>query len=150
MNAEQLNIFLHQHIPLSRAMQMRVCTLEPGLIRVALPLQPNLNPHGSVFGGALGALGLATGWMLLHAELCNAEIEATLVGKRSETDFLAPALGDCIAEARCSPDELSIWFARLRAKGRARIALDTVTRFGNVEVARHYGVYTALPSHPQP
>lgn len=150
MNIEPLNTYLHQHIPLSRAMQMQVCALEPGLIRVRLPLQPNINPHGSVFGGALSALGLATGWMLLHAALGDAGVEAKLVGKRSETDFLAPAHGDCIAESRCSAQDFSAWFAVIRDKGRARLALDTVIRCAEIEVARHHGVYTALLSHQHP
>ncbi|MGQ0697799.1 MAG: YiiD C-terminal domain-containing protein [Panacagrimonas sp.] len=144
MSIDELNRYLHEHIPLSRHMQMRAVLLEPGRIQVHLPLQPNTNPHGTVFGGALTALGLASGWMLLHVGFVDAGVEAKLLGKRSEIDFVAPGTGDCVAEALCQPAELDRLIARYRERGHVRLALQTIIRTNQIEVARHNGVYTAI------
>jgi thioesterase domain-containing protein len=105
-----------------------------------------VNPHGSVFGGALTALGLVGAWMLLFASFAREGLDVKLVGKQSRCDFLAPATGDCIAETRCAPEALRELFAAFRERGRARQALDTLIRVDGVDVARHHGVYTALHS----
>lgn len=144
MNADDLNRYLRAHIPLSVHMGMEVVLLEPARVQVLLPLAPNLNPHGTVFGGALAALGLATGWMLLHAAFARADLAVKLVGKQSECLFLAPATTDSIAEACCAEIDLDLLLARFRDQGRARQEVETVIRVGDIDVARHRGVYSAL------
>lgn len=147
MQPEELDDYLHRHIPLSRHMGLRVIEAQAQRLRVYLPLAPNVNPHGTVFGGALAAVGLVSGWMLLYAAFRRAGLEAKLVGKEAQCAFLAPADSDCIAETTCEPVALDALLARFRTAGHARHALDTVIRVGEREVARHHGVYTALPSH---
>lgn len=144
MNSESLEQYLHQHIPLSRHMGLRVREAGPECLRVHLPLAPNVNPHGTVFGGALAALGLVSAWMLLYTAFARAGIDVTLVGKQGQCDFLAPAAGDCIAETTCTQAELDALLTQFQARGRARQTLTTRIRVGEVEVARHLGVYTAL------
>ena len=144
MRVDELNEYLQQRIPLSRHMGMRVLELDAERIRVGLPLEANRNPHGTVFGGSLAALGLASAWMLLHARFTAAGLPVTLVGKRGECDFLAPAQTDCVAETRCDAEAQAALFEAFRQKARARQALTTVIRAGDVEVARHQGLYTAL------
>lgn len=146
MNADELNRYLRAHIPLSAHMGMQVLLLEPGRVRVQLPLAPNLNPHGTVFGGALAALGLATGWMLLHAAFARAGVAVKLVGQKSECAFLAPAVNDCVAESELAETEFAGLLTRFREQGRARQKLTTVIRVGAIEVARHDGLYAALHS----
>lgn len=144
MGPDELTRFLHEHLPLSRHMQMRVLIREPGGMRVQMPIAGNTNPHGTVFGGALTALGLVCGWTFLHAALVDAGVQARLLGKRSECDFLAPATADCIAETLCSAADLEQMVARFRQTGRARLSLVTLIRSGPVDVARHTGSFTAV------
>ena len=142
MKPEDLDAYLHAHIPLSRHMGLRVLHLDDHGIRVGLPLAPNVNPHGSVFGGSLAALGLVSAWALLHARFEQAGLSVRLVGKQGQCDFLAPAEGDCVAETRA--EDFDTLFASFRRLGRARQALLTTIRVGGLEVARHRGLYTAL------
>lgn len=144
MTLQDLNLYLHAQIPLSVHMGMEVLLLEPTRLQVRLPLAPNVNPHGTVFGGALAALGLATGWMLLHAAFTRADCAVRLVGKRGDCSFLAPATGTCIAEARCAELDLAQLMTRVREQGRARQEIETIIRVGEIDVALHRGVYSAL------
>jgi thioesterase domain-containing protein len=128
-------------------MGLRVMLAEPGCMRVSLPLAPNRNPHGTLFGGALAAVGLATGWLLLHTEIERAGLIAMLVGQRGDCEFLAPGEADCIAESRVEPEPLAAFIGRLRNHGRARMTLETVIRVGEQVIARHAGTYVALPEN---
>ena len=144
MTADGLERYLHANIPLSRHMDLRVRVAERERLVLTLPLAPNVNPHGTVFGGAQSAVGLVGGWMLLHAAFTRAGVGAQLVGKEGRCEFLAPATADCEVETRCSGADLDALLAQFRERGRARQSLTTVIRVGAREVARHHGVYTAL------
>lgn len=144
MTLAQINAYLRAHIPLSVHMDLRVVLLEPGCIQVSMPLAPNRNPHGTIFGGALSALGLVSGWMLLHAAFERAGLPADLVGQQSRSDFLAPATANCLAECRCAADELERLLSSFRERGRARLQLETLIRVDTRDVARHTGLYVAL------
>lgn len=148
MTADDLNAYLHTHIPLSRHLQLQVLDLDEEQLRVRLPLAPNVNPHGTVFGGALTALGLVSAWMLLYVRFQAQGLDVKLVGKQSQCDFLAPAEGDCIAHTRCAAADQRVLFETFSSRGRARQSLDTRIHVGEVEVARHHGVYTALSPLP--
>ena len=144
MTAEEVHRYIQTHIPLSRHMELRVGSVERERLVLELPLGPNVNPHGTVFGGALSAIGLIGGWMLLHVAFARAGLEVKLVGKESRSEFLAPADGHCLAESHCEAAELDGLFTRFRRAGRARQSVTTIIRVGSVEVARHHGLYTAL------
>lgn len=145
--AAELETYLHENIPLSRHMDLRVRSATPDRLELVLPLAPNVNPHGTVFGGALAATGLVGGWMLLHAAFMRAGMSVQLVGKEGRCEFLAPATHDCVATTTCESGDLDALLARVVERGRARQELLTIIRVGEVEVARHHGVYTALPAH---
>ncbi len=144
MTIEELQAYLHAHLPLSRHMQLTVRVAERERLVLHMPLAPNVNPHGTVFGGAQAAGALVGGWMLLHAAFARAGIDSQIVGKESRCEFLAPATADCEVETCCAGADLDALLAEFRERGRARKALTTVIRVGAVEATRQYGVYTAL------
>lgn len=143
MDLEEVNHYLRQHIPLTRHMGMEVRLVEADRIEVSLPLKSNLNPHGTVFGGALSALGLLTGWVLIYLAFERKQVSVNLVGAKSETSFLTPARGDCVAECTSSIVELDRVVSAFEKRGKAVMKLDTRVRVGNSEVAIHHGVYAA-------
>ena len=62
MTPAALETYLHDHIPLSRAMAVRVVTSAPGHVELAAPLEPNINVHGTAFGGSVSTLGVLAAW----------------------------------------------------------------------------------------
>jgi thioesterase domain-containing protein len=142
--ADQLEAYLHAHVPLSRHMGLRVHSATRERVEIALPLAPNVNPHGTIFGGAQTAACLVGGWMLMHAAFARAGMPAQVVGKEARCEFLAPATGDCLVVTTCEPAELDALIARFTEHGRARQPLLTVVRLGDVEVSRLQGLYTAM------
>ena len=55
---------IHAGIPLSRSVQFHIAELDGQSIRVAAPLAPNINVHGTGFAGSLYALGILTAWAM--------------------------------------------------------------------------------------
>lgn len=150
MTPAELDAYLHAHIPLSRHMGLSVLDAAPDRIALRLPLAPNVNPHGTVFGGALAALGLVSAWTLLYVAFRHAGLAVHLVGKESRCEFLRPAQADCVALTTCAPEALAQLLDEFRARGRARHALETRIQVDGVDVVRHQGVYTALTPAVQP
>lgn len=150
MTIEELQAYLHAEVPLSRHMQVSVRLAERERVVLHMPLAPNVNPHGTVFGGAQAAVGLIGGWMLLHAAYAREGIRAHIVGKEGRYEFLAPATADCEVETRCESADLDALFVHFRQFRRARQALTTVVRAGGVEASRHHGVYTAFTPESLP
>ncbi|MFT4045117.1 MAG: YiiD C-terminal domain-containing protein [Solimonas sp.] len=114
-----LTAFLHEQIPLTAAMALRVTQAEARHLRIVAPLAPNRNPHGTVFGGSLATLGIVAGWTLLYRALSAARLPASLVIQHYDCDYLAPADREFTAAAHL-PDDWPRFIQTLRTKQRAR------------------------------
>ena len=90
-DADRLTAYLHEHIPLTAAMGVRVLEARPERVRLRAPLGPNLNHRATAFGGSLSGLGILAGWCVMHVRLRPELPEARLVIARSEANL--PATG---------------------------------------------------------
>jgi hypothetical protein len=52
----ELERYLHEHIPLTRAMALGVVAITADAVILQAPLQPNINHRATVFGGSAGRL----------------------------------------------------------------------------------------------
>ena len=144
MRADELTTFLHRSIPLTRALAVRVSAARDGHVRLEAPLEPNLNHHGTAFGGSLATLGILAGWTVLHMSLDEAGIAASLVVRHVELDYLAPVSGDLVAESTLPLDEWPRFVDTLQQGRRARIEVHSLLR-GDAEAVRVRACYVALP-----
>jgi thioesterase domain-containing protein len=145
----ELTQFLHEHVRLSRAMQVRAVEASSVEVVLAAPLEPNLNHHGTVFGGSSATLALLAAWSLLHIRLRATGIDCTLVINRTTTDYTAPLSGEFTATASSpASDDWSHFLHVFRNKGKARISVLSVLRQagrdGSAEAGRLEGVFVAL------
>lgn len=124
--------FLHEQIPLSRAMGVKVESHDASGLVLTAPLDANHNHLGTAFGGSLAALATLAGYALLWLELGNRD--AHLVIRRSELDYRHPVTGPLRAICRRPPDaELAAFRATFAKAGKARIRLGvTVEEAGRV------------------
>ena len=137
--------YLHEHIPLSLALGVRVTRLDEEGVRLVAPLEPNLNHRGTGFGGSLSALGVLAGWTLVHAALRREGEEVRLVIQRHEVDFAAAAEGPL--EAWAPMAGAGAWAAFLRTvrrRGRGRIDVAGELRSDGRSVGTYLGRYVAL------
>jgi thioesterase domain-containing protein len=137
----RLEAYLHEHIPLSRAMEIAVVAASAEELVVRCPLGPNINHRGSAFGGSIASLSTLAGWGWVWVLLRADERPVTIVVSRAEIDYLKPGLGDF--EARLVVPDSAEFVRVFERKGRARIALEAAVSEGGVEIARFRGEFVA-------
>lgn len=142
--AAAVQSYLHEHIPLSRQMQVRVERCTSDGVELSAPLAPNINHQGTVFGGSASALAMLAGWAFVHARVAELPFETRLVIRRNSMDFDAPIDGDCRALCIPEPDSLEAFDRQLRDDGKGRIELQVDVQRGEQRCARFVGVYVAL------
>lgn len=124
MNAEALQQYLHEHIPLSRAMQVGVLAASPAEVRLIAPLAPNINHRDTAFGGSLSTLAILSAWSLLHLRLLDAGLVARLVIQSNRMQYDAAIDGSFTATAKApEPDAWAAFVRMFQRKGVARIAV---------------------------
>ena len=146
MRADEIDTFLHEHLPLARAMEAHVAGADAAGARLTAPLARNHNHHGTAFGGSLSALAMLAGWTFVRAGLERMGHGGhEVVIQEVRLTFVAPARGDL--EAWVPAPDATAWesFARsLDRRGRARLDLDCELRSDGREVARAEARYVAV------
>jgi thioesterase domain-containing protein len=146
---DELQNYLHQHIPLSRAMQVCVLQVESGEVRLQAPLQPNINHQHTVFGGSAAALAMLASWSLLQVRLQEAAIPAQLVIQRHTMDFALPMRGEfCARASLLAQQRWEPFLAALARRGRARVAVVSLIEQAQTVAARFTGEFVALGANP--
>ena len=141
----ELQQYLHEHIPITRAMQVSVLEATPDATLLAAPLAPNINHRETVFGGSAAALATLAAWTLLHARLAAAGLPSRLVIQRNTMDYDAPIPADFTARATLKdPAHWSRFITMLGRKGRARLTVTATLHCGGETVGRFEGDFVAI------
>lgn len=135
--------FLHEQIPLTRAMEIRVESNGPAGFILRAPLPPNHNHLGTAFGGSLAAIVLLSGYGLLWLELDDRA--AHLVVSESWMKFRRPVRSDLRAICR-RPEAgaLARFTTDFATKGKARIQLEARIEEEGGTAVLFEGTYVAL------
>jgi thioesterase domain-containing protein len=145
MAPHELEAYLHEHIPLSRAMQVAVDAAGPDAVVLRAPLAPNINHRDTVFGGSASAVAILAAWSLLHLRLRAQGLASRLVIQRNTMDYALPILGGFTARSALERPEAWPQFVRMLArKGRARMAVVAVLEADGQVVGRLAGEFVAL------
>ena len=145
MTPRELETYLHDHIPLSRAMAVRAVSIADEGVVLTAPLGANVNHRQTVFGGSASALAILSAWSLLHLRLSAAGQPSRVVIQRNSMDYLAPIAGDFLA--RSSLPEGASWdrfLAMLMRRGIARITVDAVLEYEGAVAGRLSGDFVAF------
>ena len=149
MLPDQLQSYLHQHIPLARAMQVSVLQVETGEVRLQAPFEPNINHQRTVFGGSAAALAMLASWSLLQLRLQAADIPAQLVIQRHTMDYALPIRGEfCARASLLAQQRWDPFLAALARRGRARVAVLALIEQAQGVAARFTGEFVALAATP--
>lgn len=141
----EIEAYLHQHIPISREIGVRVVSVDAAGARLLAPLGPNLNHRSTAFGGSVASLAILSAWTLVHVRLRQAGISAGVVIQKSTVDYEAPIRGELEAfSASPAPDEWDRFVSALEKRGRGRLRLQATVRSEGVAAAHFQGVYVAL------
>ena len=145
MSARDLEAFLHEKIPLTQAMGVRVTETGARLVLEA-PLDANVNHLGTAFGGSLHALPTLACYAALWSLLYEAGLEGHVVVKRSSAYYRQPVNGTLRAICLRPVPELAVVFMDdLRRHKKARMDLKSVVAGANGKPAVEFsGSFVAL------
>jgi len=145
VNPLELQAYLHQHIPLSHAMDVSVVEASPHQVVLSAPLAPNINHRDTVFGGSASAVAILAAWSMLHLRLSAEGLGSRLVIQRNTMDYLAPIDGTFTAVAQAPAAESWQLFTRmLRRKGLGRIEQASALHYQGTEAGRLVGEFVAF------
>jgi thioesterase domain-containing protein len=124
MEPPELARYIHEHIPLSKAIGVSVVAIEDDAVTLQAPLEPNLNHQQTVFGGSASALAILASWALLHVRLQSEGIADRLVIQRNVIEYQCPIVGQFTARSMLEhPEGWKPFTAMLARKGKARITV---------------------------
>lgn len=142
---QEIEQYLHRHIPLSAAMGVRVRTATPERVELAAPLAPNVNHHETLFGGSGAAIATLSAWTLVNLKLRHAGVRAQLVIQRNAMSYDEPIAGDFTA--LCEQPEESQWqrfLTMIQRRGRGRITMTARLLYRARPAASFEGDFVAL------
>ena len=145
MSPQDLEAYLHAHIPQSRALGVSVLAIGTDGVELAAPLAANINHRDTVFGGSASAVAILAAWSLLHVRLSALGRPSRLVIQRNSMDYLAPMADDFTARSFIGPDEDWDRFLRmLDRRGVARITVGAELSCAGVLSGRLSGEFVAF------
>jgi thioesterase domain-containing protein len=127
MSAQSLEAFLHEKIPLTRAMGLHVAESNARRLVLEAPLAANKNHLGTAFGGSLHALPTLACYAGLWTLLREAGIDGHVVVKRSQAYYRQPVSG--VLRAVCvrpAAERVKEFIGDLRRHKKARMDLASV------------------------
>ena len=120
MDPAALTAYLHERIPLSRAMGIAVRRSDATGVVIEAPLAPNVNHRETVFGGSASTLGILAAWSALFVRMQAESIPGRIVIRRNTMSYEKPILGAFSAMAEAPQGES---WERLRGTlSRSRMA----------------------------
>lgn len=149
VNPLELQSYLHQHIPLSLAMQVTVVEASPRQVVLSAPLAPNINHRETVFGGSASAVAILAAWSMLHVGLSAERLGSRLVIQRNTMDYLAPIEGSFTAVAHAPAQPAWQAFTRMiQRKGLGRLTQTAMLHYQGQAVGSLSGEFVAFgPGH---
>lgn len=146
MKTDEVEAYLHEHIPLSAAMGVGVAQCDSTQVLLTAPLDPNINHRQTAFGGSVSALAILAAWTMIHFRLRSEGIEnVRLVIQRNSVEYLAPATA--MLEAHCPSPSDADWqrfVTAFQRRGRARLTVTSEVHSAGVVAATFTGDYVAL------
>lgn len=129
-----------QQIAFVRRSGLQAEVLEPGFVRLCMPLEGNQNHIGSMYAGALFTLAEIPGGALF---LTSFDVQRLYpIVKELNLRFRRPASGDIRVEARLSAQEIDDLQARAAREGKAEYLLELqLTGVDGEVVAESRGLY---------
>lgn len=135
---------LRSQVPLIAHMGVDLVSWDGRTVVVAAPLEPNLNTHGTAFGGSLYNVAAMTGWSAVHLSLMDAGHQPSVWVVKGEIDYRIPVRGELRGTATLSEEARQRLLDTYASKGRAKVEIDVVIHEGDQDAVLLKAVYAAM------
>jgi thioesterase domain-containing protein len=147
VKAGSLQRYLHERIPISKAMGVEVLEATVDGVKLAAPLSPNINHRETVFGGSASAVAILSAWSLLYLRLKYENIDSRIVIQKNTMTYERPITDRFTASSiYCDATVWLKFIATLKRKNRARVKICSVLHCNGRKVGELEGDFVALDS----
>jgi len=133
---------MHEQIPLSKAMHVKIEKMSDNSVTLSAPLAPNINHKKTAFGGSVHSAAVLSCWALVTEAVRDLEIDYVVI-QDSEIDYMAPVDTDFTATSEWSNSERQKFIDTLTRKGLARAKLTAEVRTAKGICAKLSGRFAA-------
>ncbi len=143
---QHLEQLLHGEVPLTRHIGMRVDRYDGEFLELHAALGPNVNIHGTAFGGSIYSMASLAGWGLLILKLGELGLDPRLMIAEGRITYCAPVMQRIRARSHLS-DQASFdrFVAEYGVSRRARIDVPVeIVLDGGRIAATFVGTYAAF------
>lgn len=146
MTPSHLQRYLHEHIPLTAAMEVRVVSCGVDAVHLSAPIAANINHRNTVFGGSASALAIVSAWSVVHLGLQNTpDAAARIVIQKNSMTYDEPIDSDFAAISPGPKRETWDRFLKtLHRKGIGRITLRSTIFAAGAPAAQFEGSFVAI------
>lgn len=134
---------LHNEIPMTKLMQLKIKKYDNKNLQTTAPLNINVNDKGTAFGGSLSTITIISAWSMcwLLAKELNIDSKNIVVIK-NENSYLKPVTKDieCFTK-KPSEEEISILKKKLERKESASIKIESKIIQNKETCVQFNGVY---------
>lgn len=142
MTPAKITIYLHEQIPITRAMGVVVESSGDEGLAIRAPLALNHNHLGTAFGGSLSAIATLAAYVFIWTALNDRN--AHVVVRDGTSHFRRPVKGDIRAICRApDADTMRTFHDEYANKGHARLKLRTVIEDGGTPAVEFEGTFVA-------
>ncbi|MDP5255208.1 MULTISPECIES: bifunctional GNAT family N-acetyltransferase/hotdog fold thioesterase [unclassified Vibrio] len=132
-----------EQIPISDKMGIKINEYTGYQFECRAQLNPNLNPHNTMFAGSAFTLATLTGWGMTWLLLKERGLSGAIVLADSHIRYHKPV--EELPVAKTSLDGMSGDLDRLASGRKARIVIKVTIYSGDVEAVHFVGTYMLLP-----
>ncbi|TLE22736.1 bifunctional GNAT family N-acetyltransferase/hotdog fold thioesterase [Vibrio cholerae] len=133
-----------KHIPISDKMGIKIQQYTGYQFQCCAQLNPNLNPHNTLFAGSAFTLATLTGWGMAWLLMRERDLQGDIVLVDSHIRYRHPVVQNPVAST--SLDGISGDLDRLESGRKARIVVRVIISSGEVEAIEFIGTYMLIPT----
>ena len=145
---EQVQTKLQEEVPLIRHIGLQLVSWDGHSVTAQAPLAPNLNTHGTAFGGSLYCVAAMTGWSLVHLSLLAAGYQPSVWVVKGEVAYKTPVRGSIQASATIAEADRQHLLDRYQAKGRTKVDIEVVVMEGEQVAMTMAAQFAAMAQDP--
>lgn len=142
---QEIQDYLHEHIPLSKAMGVEVLKADAEGVVLAAPLEPNINHRETLFGGSASAIAILAAWSVVHFGLVREGLACRVVIQKNTMSYRKPVAGTFTA--RCGAPEAEAWqrfVSTIKRKKMARVVVESALEYAGEVAGNMEGSFVAL------
>ena len=140
---------LKEQVPLITHMGIDVISWDGSTVVVEAPLEPNLNTHGTAFGGSLYCVGAMTGWSAFHLTLMDAGHLPSVWLAKGEVAYLKPVRGTLRARTTITDEQRHRILTGYEQNGRVKTSIDITIKEGDDDAVSMSALYAAMRQDPE-